>query len=359
MAEFFLQNLYFIHAHLPDTFRSRSCQRLARGRRLRRSFRPWCLPGILGHRVASKVAPAGAGNGFRPAFSIHRVNPLWQSVRPLLNFNMMSFSFTRAAAALVAAALLSVSAAAAPTVRVIAGIDHSPWDGLLKKYVDGRGLVDYAVWQANQDDRAVLARYVAGFSRIGGTAAGGDEEIASLINAYNAFTIAWILENYPTESIRELDGSWEKARWDVGGQLVSLDDLENRNLRPLYGWKVHASIVCAARSCPPLLTTAYTARNLEHQTTRAFRTWLARDDLNQCDPENKRVRVSAIFKWFKGDFENDGDLKFVLMKYGPRLHKRFLIRAEYGVDYLDYHWGLNDQSGRGRDYDSSLLTRIL
>ncbi len=28
-------------------------------------------------------------------------------------------------------------------------VDHSPWDALLHKYVDDRGLVDYAGWKQN------------------------------------------------------------------------------------------------------------------------------------------------------------------------------------------------------------------
>ncbi len=39
--------------------------------------------------------------------------------------------------------LPAASALAAPTVRIPAGIDAAPWDSLLKKYVNDRGLVTY------------------------------------------------------------------------------------------------------------------------------------------------------------------------------------------------------------------------
>ncbi|MDE3084898.1 MAG: DUF547 domain-containing protein, partial [Verrucomicrobiota bacterium] len=161
------------------------------------------------------------------------------------------FSFLALTLAILGFGAAASTAAAAPTVEVPAGIDHAPWDTLLKKYVNDRGLVAYGPWKANAADLKTLDDYLARFAAPARPAASGNEEIASLINAYNAFTIRWILTNYPTESIRELDDSWGKARWNVGGRTVSLNEIEHKNLRPLYGWRVHATIVCAARSCPP------------------------------------------------------------------------------------------------------------
>lgn len=248
--------------------------------------------------------------------------------------------------------------ASAATVDVPAGIDPAPWDALLKKYVNDRGLVAYQAWKADAADLRKLDDFIAAYARAGGAPAAGAEQIAALINAYNAFTIRWILQNFPTESIRELDDSWTKARWTIGGRVVSLDEIENKNLRPLYGWKVHATIVCAARSCPPLQAEAYTAANLEALTERAYRAWLARNDLNQFDEAAGVARVSPIFKWFKSDFTGDGELAAVLERLAPTRDRVFLVGRNYKVEYLDYRWGLNDQSGRGTDYSPSLFKRL-
>jgi hypothetical protein len=254
--------------------------------------------------------------------------------------------------------LTVIAAANAVTVSVPAGIDSAPWDALLKKYVNDRGLVAYQAWKADAADLRKLDDFIAAYAKRGGPTAGGSEEIAALINAYNAFTVRWILTNYPSESIRELDDSWGKARWTVGGRVVSLDEIENKNLRPLYGWRVHATIVCAARSCPPLQAEAYTADNLAFLTDQAYRDWLAREDLNQFDGDAGTVRVSPIFKWFKGDFTGEGALAAVLEKFAPTQYRVFLAGRSYQVEYLDYHWGLNDQGGRGRDYSPSLFKRL-
>lgn len=259
-------------------------------------------------------------------------------------------------------ALLDLSAIrtiAAPTLTVAADIDHAAWDTLLGKYVDARGLVAYAKWKADAADVKALDDYLAHFAAAPGKAAGGDEEIAALINVYNAITIRWILTNYPTESIRALDNSWSKARWTVGGRTVSLDEIEHKNLRPLYGWKVHATIVCAARSCPPLQNTAFTAANLASLTERAYRAWLARSDLNHFDPGSNRAEISSIFKWFNDDFTGTGEIPRLLAQWGPDKFKSFFQKGDFKIDYLDYHWGLNDQAGLGRDYSPGLWSRLL
>jgi hypothetical protein len=178
------------------------------------------------------------------------------------------------------------------------------------------------------------------------------------MNAYNAFTIRWILQNYPTESIRALDDSFGGARWKIGGRTVSLDEIEHKNLRSLIGWKVHATIVCAARSCPPLQREAFTARNLDALIEQSYRAWLGREDLNRFESEKTRALVSPIFKWFKGDFAGDGAVARVLARYAPDHHRLLLEKGDFKIEYLDYHWGLNDQSGRGAAFRASLADRL-
>lgn len=247
---------------------------------------------------------------------------------------------------------------AGPTLSVPANSDPNAWDRLLKTYVDEQGLVNYRTWKDSPADLKALDNFLTPFEGTPENPAKGAEEIAALINLYNALTIRWILQNYPTESIRALDDSFGGARWKVGGRTVSLDEIEHKNLRPLRGWRVHATIVCAARSCPPLQREAYTAANLEPLTAQAFGAWLGRDDLNRFEPAAGRVVISPIFKWFKGDFTGDGELSKVFARFGPEAHRPFFARGEFKVDYLDYGWGLNDQSRRGGQYRASFFDRV-
>jgi hypothetical protein len=246
---------------------------------------------------------------------------------------------------------------AAPTINVPAGIDAKPWDALLKKYVNERGMVAYEKWKNDRADMKALDAFLDRYAPAPTQPARSAEEIAALINAYNAFTIRWILQNYPTESIRALDDSFGGARWKMGGRTVSLDEIEHKNLRPLIGWKVHATIVCAARSCPPLQREAFTAENLDARIEQSNRAWLGREDLNRFEPAANRATISPIFKWFKGDFYGDGERPKVLARYAPERYRTFLERGDFKIKYSNYNWGLNDQSGRGTKFHAGLLDR--
>ncbi len=243
-------------------------------------------------------------------------------------------------------------------VQTPKNIDHRSFDDLLKKYVDEKGLVNYAAWKKSAADLKALRDYTEKFSARE-PFADGNERVASLINAYNALTLRWILENYPTDSIQELDHSFKGKRNVVGGQTVSVDDIEHQTLRPLLGYRAHAVLVCAARSCPPLSRDAYRADVLDKQLDEAMRRWLARPDLNQFDPAKKTAKVSSLFKWFKDDFGGKGEgVQAVLGKYAPPQYQSFLRSPDVKIDYVDYHWGLNDQSGHGQDYKRSWAKKL-
>jgi len=243
------------------------------------------------------------------------------------------------------------------------GIDHQPLNELLARYVNDQGLVAYAAWKESPEDRKNLRNYLAQFNAVGSEAAMGDERIASLINAYNAFTISFILDNYPTESIRLLDDEFKGKRYPIAGKLWSAEDIEIATLRPLIGWKMHSVVVCAARSCPPLLNEAYFADDWEEKMEERYRLWLARPDLNSYHPDRGwgsrgEVDISKIFSWHKVDFKGKVSVQDVLARFGPEKHKTFLEKADYRIKYKDYHWGLNDQSDLGADYKHSFLKSL-
>lgn len=249
--------------------------------------------------------------------------------------------------ALLVAAFLLLGSGVGGALEVRAGLDHSEWTRLLHKYVDDRGLVDYGAWKRSPD-REALRSYLAALGAGPRPAAEGNAKAASLINAYNALTIAWVMDNYPMPSIRSLSGSFATRRHRVGGETVSLDDLEHRTLRPLVGYRVHAALVCAARSCPPLAREAYVAERLDAQLDTAMRRWLAREDLNRVDPITGEAHLSSIFKWFAEDFESVGGPLAVLRRYGPP--RADLEASHLSVRYLPYDWTLNDRAGRPDSY---------
>jgi len=242
---------------------------------------------------------------------------------------------------------------------VPSGIEHSRYEELLQKYVNARGLVDYGAWKADREDIERLHEYLDQFAPAPDPQISTDEEAASLINAYNAFTIKAILEKYPVQSILQVKDVWNSRRHLVGGMRVSLDDIEKGALIPLIGWKVHAVVVCAARSCPPLQKFAYQPEKLDGQIGAVYRIWLSRIDLNRFSPSEKRAEISRIFKWYREDFAAGGGIKSILRRHAPQRHKPFLAAGDFKIVYSKYHWGLNDRGGQGKNYKGSLLDIIL
>lgn len=235
-------------------------------------------------------------------------------------------------------------------VDVRAGINHDTYDALLKKYVNEQGLVNYTAWKANAADLSALDDYLKQFETTPDNLAEGNEKAAALVNAYNAFMLRWILTNYPTESVQSLKNPFTDKRNEIGGRKVSLDDIEHGALRPLIGYRAHSVLVCAARGCPPLQRSAYTGDQFEEQDDRAYRAWLAREDLNEFSPGEKKVEISSIFKWFKQDFDKAGGVPKILGRYAPQPVREFAASGNYDTKYIPYNWGLNDQGPHGRNY---------
>ena len=258
---------------------------------------------------------------------------------------------------MTAFALLRLTARAqtGQNVEVAAGIDHSAFDRLLKKYVNEQGLVNYTGWKQNAADLSAVDNYLNQFAGKIDRPAQGSEKAASLVNAYNGFVLQWILRSYPVESIWQLKDSFKAKRHDLGGQSISLDDIEHGTLRPLIGYRAHAVLVCAARSCPPLQRFAYTMDNFNEQDDRAYRAWLGREDLNRFSPNEKKVEISSIFKWFRQDFDQAGGVPKILGRYAPQAVRDFAVGGNYDIKYILYNWGLNDQGPHGRNYSRANL----
>jgi hypothetical protein len=227
-------------------------------------------------------------------------------------------------------------------------IDHSPWDSMLKQYVNDETRVDYGKWK--QDGVENLNGYLQRLGEPWPTDMAPQAKRAALINAYNAFTIRWILENYPTKSIWKTADPFKARRHVVNGEKLSLDGIETR-LRKMGDPRIHSAVVCAARSCPPLRREAYTADRVDGQLEDNTRAWLADPDLNEFLPDRRIARISPIFKWYGQDFEKEGNsLQKFLARYAPAGKAAFLGEGKAKIQYKTYHWGLNDSSDLGSDY---------
>jgi hypothetical protein len=222
---------------------------------------------------------------------------------------------------------------------------HELWTELLKKHVNEQGMVDY---EGFVRDRQQLQQYL---NQLSNTPPDPDtwpeeEQLAYWINAYNAFTVQLIADNYPLESIEELHPTlniptintvWHKKFFEIGGQESSLDEIEHQILRKQFEEpRIHFAIVCASYSCPPLRREAYTARALDSQLEEQAVRFI--NDPKRNKLQGKRAQLSKIFQWFEGDFTKNGSLLAFLNRYAK---KELQPAAE--ISYLEYDWKLNKQ----------------
>lgn len=228
----------------------------------------------------------------------------------------------------------------------MAGEMHTPWDSILKRYVNEAHRVDYE--RLKREGLRELDGYVKALAEPW-PAMNGTERKAALINAYNALTVWWMASKYPVKSVWKTPHPFTEARHTVDGKMVSLDGIETE-LRNGGDPRVHAVLVCAARSCPPLRREAYVAERLEQQLNGNAREWLANSVLNRFDAAARRAEVSNIFDWYRGDFDARPEkLEGFLAKHGPE-RAAFLRGGGGKISFLDYNWGLNDAGSVGEGY---------
>jgi uncharacterized protein DUF547 len=227
-------------------------------------------------------------------------------------------------------------------------VDPRPSDFVLKKFVNDQHQVDYS--RLEKDGRGRLEDYIRNLGQPSAQPLSANETEALLINAYNAFTVEWVVQNYPLASIWRTDAPFTNARHRLGGKMVSLDEIESE-LRARRDPRIHAALVCAARSCPPLRREAYVPDRLDEQLDDSLREWLANTSLNRFDPSQGKAEISPIFKWYSKDFEAyPGGLEGFPRKYAPQQIVTELGDRRLEISFREYDWGLNDQSEVGESY---------
>ncbi len=211
-------------------------------------------------------------------------------------------------------------------------MSHVVLDSLLQQYVSAGGQVNYKGLKA---DKKALDAYCQSLSdQPVQDNWSREEQMAYWINAYNAFTLKLIVDNYPTKSILNFDGgkTWDVKRIKIGDKKYSLNNIENDILRPQFkDARIHFALNCAAKSCPPLWNRAYTADNLETALEARAKAFINNADFNRISAD--KAGVSKIFDWYGADF---GDLKKYLNRYA-----NVPLKSSATVTFEEYNWELN------------------
>jgi len=160
------------------------------------------------------------------------------------------------------------------------------------------------------------------------------------INAYNLLVIEQIVQQYPVTSVKEISGFFNRARFNVGGTELTLDEIEKDILLKEYkDSRFHFVLVCGAKDCPKIWDRAYTADDLENQLVN--RTKAALNDKSFFKIEPGKIGLSEIFRWNRFEFGGKKDILEFANLY--RDEKVDLDTKSY---YYVYDWTLNDTKFR-------------
>lgn len=223
-------------------------------------------------------------------------------------------------------------------------ITHEIWDSLLQKHVTEDGQVNY---KGIIKDSLKFNSYLSLLKNHHPNSKNWtkEEQLAYWINAYNAFTVQLIVDNYPVKSIKDIKKGipfintvWDIKFIHIEGATYDLNNIEHGIIRKNFDEpRIHFAVNCASISCPRLRNEAFKADQLESQLADNARYFLANPVKNNF--ENKEeLKLSKILKWYSGDFSGKkyGGVSGFIKQYGPP-HSEGA-----DIDYLDYDWNLND-----------------
>ncbi|MBX3180874.1 MAG: DUF547 domain-containing protein [Candidatus Hydrogenedentes bacterium] len=243
--------------------------------------------------------------------------------------------------------LICLAAAAAGPEAPAFDHTHAELNTVLAEYVK-HGLVDYA---GLKEGRAPLDAYLSDSGAVPLATFqtwSKDEQLAFLINIYNASTLRLIIDHYPIKSIKAIGsvfkGPWAQDAVLLFGKKITLDTLEHRIIRKNYSEpRIHFALVCAAMGCPLLRSEAFVGAKLDTQLECQADNFLGDADKNRVDIEHEKLYLSPIFKWYRDDFEAaSGSLvAFVAPYLSPNADLD--MAAKYDVEFTDYDWSLNGQ----------------
>lgn len=241
---------------------------------------------------------------------------------------------------------------------------HAAWSGLLKKHtvVIDSGKASQVRYAEIAKDRAALKTYLETLSKVSEAdfkSWSKNQQLAFLLNAYNAHMVEKILLRYPNI----------KSVWDYGklignpfkdkffklfGREFSLDNIEHDTIRAKGVYddpRIHMAVNCASIGCPMLREEAFVADKLDAQLEEQVVRALSDKTRNRYNAASNALEVSEIFKWYSVDFTSG--LKGIksreqfFAKYANLLtdnaeHQKIIRDGKAEIRHLDYDWGLND-----------------
>jgi len=235
-------------------------------------------------------------------------------------------------------------------------VNHQSWENFLSTYrrVSPEAGIQIAYRDVTSEDRQALNRYVDALGETPVSTLNRQEQFAFWVNLYNALTVKLVLDHYPVESIREIefgrsfvpsflvgDGPWGQELVTVEAIPLSLDNIEQRILRPLFHEpRVHYVLNRAAVGSPDLMLTPLDPTHMEDQLNAAAARFVNSERGVQVD--GNRAGVSSIYTWFREDFGGSQDAVLIHLRNYADPELRAALSGVSRVRDQGFDWSLND-----------------
>ena len=232
-------------------------------------------------------------------------------------------------------------------------------------YDTARGRVDYQAL-AESDAYREYRQLTRGLRRFEpAILVGRKAKLAFWVNLYNTVVVDAIAALGVEHSVREVPEFFRRVCYDIGGQRFTPDDIEHGILRsntrpwfrprrpfgsgdPRREWivtpldpRVHFALVCGSRSCAPI--EYYDPERIFEQLHLAARSFVNSSEVVIL-PEEGKVLLSEIFRWYERDFGGRIGVMDFLYDYLADDNAREFLReqgATAEIEYIYYDWNLN------------------
>jgi hypothetical protein len=246
-------------------------------------------------------------------------------------------------AVLAGCATVVTPPAAPPTNDVQA---DAAWARVLDRFVDVRGAVNFSALAADRGDLDRMLRHVADTPL--NSFAGARARLAHMINAYNALSMAGVIDSGLPETHAGLVAKLRFFVWRkqvIGGEAMSLRAFENDVIRPFTRAigepRVHFALNCSALACPALPRQPFRAATLDADLARETLSFFARTENLRVDDAAREIWLSELLDFYPEDFVPAHGAS--LVDYVNRA-LGLSLPLDYAVRFTPYDWTVAQQA---------------
>ncbi len=235
-----------------------------------------------------------------------------------------------------------------PTSKQI--VNHQSWQQFIDKYStpsdDGLTLMNYA--KVTPQDHAKLKSYLKQIQSIPVNNLNRNQQLAFWLNVYNALVVNLVLEHYPIKSIQDLNispglfssGPWSAKLLSVNGYKVSLNDIRNRIIRPIWNDPRTLYALCnSAIGAPNIPTKVLAGITIDEQLNQSAKSYI--NSLRGVQVIANKLIASQLYEWYEEDFGGTKQDVINHIKLYAKPELKTKLNTFQTINSYIYNWHIN------------------